>query len=273
MTYDEALAALYQAPLRSFVEERKRLAAELKASGDAAAGARLTKLARPTLSAWAVNQLWWHARSQFEQLFRSAEQLRSGDLSATTSHRDAISELRVCAGALLAEAGHAANEPTLRRVATTLSALAAHGGFEPDPPGALSADRDPPGFQALGIAPAPEAAERPRAEPAAPPAAGRSDREASELAAEQARAREAAAAERRRLEQQQAERQRLTAALRGARRELDAQRREIELKREQILKHERALEQLCADLEQARAALQLAERNAGALQAELEALD
>jgi hypothetical protein len=41
----------------------------------------------------------------------------------------------------------------LRRVTTTLSALAASGGFAPDAEGALLEDRDPPGFEVLGAVP------------------------------------------------------------------------------------------------------------------------
>jgi hypothetical protein len=149
--YDEAVGELYRAPHDTFVAERKRLALELKATGDKPGAARLLKLGRPTLSAWAVNQLWWHAREPFEQLFAAGARLRAGDQAATTSRRDAIAALKSRAAALLVEGGHAVNEASLRRVTTTLSALAATGSFDPDPPGALAADRDPPGFDIAGL--------------------------------------------------------------------------------------------------------------------------
>jgi hypothetical protein len=171
-SYDEAVEALYQAPHESFVAERKQLSAALKASGDKAGAARLVKLGRPPLSAWAVNQLWWQAGELFVRLFAAAQKLRAGDQSATAERRDTLAALKARAAAILVQAGHGANEGTLRRVATTLAALAASGGFEPDPPGALAADRDPPGFDvaALGGVPAqPPPAPPPRAVP--PPAA------------------------------------------------------------------------------------------------------
>jgi hypothetical protein len=149
LSHADAVATLYQSSQEAFVSERKRLATELKASGDKAGAARLAKLGRPTLSAWAVNQLWWRARSLFEELLGSSARLRRGDRSASGAHRDALTALRIRAAALLSEGGHAATDATLRRVTTTLAALAAAGGFEPEPPGALSADRDPPGFEAL----------------------------------------------------------------------------------------------------------------------------
>src|SRR5882724_1587592 len=148
--YDEALSALYRAPHESFVAERQRLAAELKASDDKAGAARLAKLARPSVSAWAVNQLWWHARDAFEELFESAGQLRKGKLGESGAHRKALARLGARAEQLLRAGGHATSEATLRRVAMTLSGLAAAGSFDPEPAGALTKDRDPPGFEAFG---------------------------------------------------------------------------------------------------------------------------
>jgi hypothetical protein len=151
MRYDDAVASLFQAPLDQFVAERKQLAGELKAAGDKAGAAKLAKLARPPISAWVVNQLWWHARDAFDALFETAQRLRDGKLEATAAHREAIAKLRARAAAILSDAEHGAIDATLRRVTQTLSALAATGGWDPDVPGALSADRDPPGFEAIGI--------------------------------------------------------------------------------------------------------------------------
>jgi hypothetical protein len=150
-SFAEAIEALYRAPLEVFVAERKRLATELKANADKPGAARLVKLARPPISTWVVNQLWWQERDVFDELFASAARLRAGDLRATPSHREAIAALRARAIAILTLAGHAANDATLRRVTTNLSALAAAGGFEPDFAGALAMDREAPGFGAAGL--------------------------------------------------------------------------------------------------------------------------
>jgi len=150
-SYEQAVSVLYRAPHESFVTERRRLAAELKAEGDKAGAAQLAKLGRPPISAWVVNQLWWQAREAFDELFDTAAQLRKGKLSASPAHRKAIARLSGRAEQLLREGGHGANDATLRRVAMTLSGLAAAGGFVPDTPGALTKDRDPPGFEAFGI--------------------------------------------------------------------------------------------------------------------------
>lgn len=153
MDYDAALAELYQAPHGSFVEERKRLAAKLKADGDKEAAGKLGKRTRPTISAWVVNQLWWHATDAFKALLHAAAKLRDGDLSANAAHRDALAKLRTRASSMLSDAGHPPTETTLRRVTQTITAIAATGSWEPDAPGTLTADRDPPGFDAAMLAP------------------------------------------------------------------------------------------------------------------------
>lgn len=260
-SYDDAVAALYQAPHGEFVGERKRLASELKAAGDKSGAAKLAKLPRPPISAWTVNQLWWHARDAFAALFETAEKLRAGDLGATGEHRDAIARLRARAQTILGDAGHAATEATLRRVTTTLAALAASGGFDPDPPGALAADRDPPGFEAIGIAVAGDAEAAP-AKPArdhAPvtpkPAHDGATREdakhhEAEAAAEAKRREAEAAAERRRREQARAKQ---LAEVRAAETALASARSECERKQKELDRLRKAVEQAEAAVEKSQA--------------------
>lgn len=230
-SYDDAVTELYRGQHAAFVSERKRLAGELKAAGDKEGAARLAKLPRPPISAWAVNQLWWRDRAELEAMLATAARLRAGELGAAAAHRETIARLRARAAAILAEAGHGTSEATLRRVTTTLAAIAATGGFAPDPPGALADDRDPPGFEALGLpAPAPRPAPTPRpALTLVPPAAA--DDEQRRREAEEAHRRAEAAALRRRLEEEaarrQAERQRVEAALRTAIGEVDRLAREL----------------------------------------------
>ena len=240
--YDDAVATLFQAPHGDFVTERKRLAAELKAAGELAAATRLGKLGRPPISAWAVNQLWWHERAAFEALIAAAARVKVGDREASRAHREALNALRERATRLLQEAGNAATESTLRRLTTTLSAVAASGSFDPDPPGALAADRDPPGFEALGFGPA-TAAATPTARTPEPP--------------EDASARRAAEAEKRRAEEAErqrrlAERERLSAKLREAEQLRDAQQRELSRLRSEVDAAEQSLKKsqaLLAELE------------------------
>lgn len=206
------IEALYRSKLSDFVSERKRLADELKASGKKELAAQVGKLGRPSVSAWAVNQLWWHEQQTFEALLEAAARVKKGDRDANKEHRELVSELRERAATLLQDAGSAASETTLRRVATTLSALAATGGFAPDPPGALVADRDPPGFEAL---------EGMLAVPAAPKVSASSAADAKRAEQERRRVEEEARKER------QAERQRLSSALGDAQKLRDAQLRKV----------------------------------------------
>lgn len=150
MTVDDAADALYGAPLKQFVEERKRLAADLKAAGDKAAAAAVAKLAKPGMSAWVVNQLWREARGEMQNLFDAGAKLKSGDFGAGAAQRASLLALRNKAVEVLKSDGHAPNDGTLLRVQKTLQALSAIGGFAPDEPGRLVEDRDPPGFEVLG---------------------------------------------------------------------------------------------------------------------------
>lgn len=278
MAYADAVATLYRSSQEQFVSERKRLAAELKAAGDKAGAAQLGKLARPSLSAWAVNQLWWQARDSFDELLVAGERLRQGELAASPAHREALTALRTRASSLLAEAGHAVNDATLRRVTTTLSALAATGSFEPDLPGALSADRDPPGFDALGSAfgaarpsssltsSAASAASAPV--PAAAHDGARADNDnadtpaAARRAAEQAAAEQAEALRQAEVRQRQKEEaaRREEAERQAARERREAERRQVvvtlEAARKELAQRRALVERLDAELGVARQALE-----------------
>lgn len=237
-SFEHALQRLYQAPLADFLAERKRLAAELRAAGDEAAGAQIAQRPKPVLSVWAVNQLYWQAREAFDAMLAAAARVRAGDHGAAAAHREATAALRKRVVGVLTDAGHAASDTTLRRIATTLAAIAAVGGFAPDPPGALAADRDPPGFEALGLVLPVKGgnldAPRKRVAPANDDAAQRS------RAAEQAEA-----AERQRLEAERArrrsERSRLQSELREATSQLRERERERAALEKQLHSAERAV--------------------------------
>jgi len=262
--YDDAVSALYRAPLHEFVAQRKRLSSELKGGGDKAGATRLAGLGRPPISAWTVNQLWWEARDAFDELFAAGERLRAGDLAGTSAHRDAMAKLRARAETLLGAAGHAATEATLRRIMTDLSALAALGSFDPDPPGALAGDREPPGFDVIGLA-APEAAQladdhtHPN-----PDRKGLADaKRSNEAHAARARQeRERLEHERRKAEEERqrkrAERERLEKALRSAKAELKFRTEQVDRLESELAQAEKTVAQArahIADLESSLAAL------------------
>jgi hypothetical protein len=182
-----AVAELYQVPLDQFVAERKRLAKE---AGDKS----LLERKKPSVSAWVVNQLYWHARDAFDRMTDTAEQLRKGKLDADKPHREAIATLRARAATLLGDAGHPPTEGVLRRVTTTLSAIAAAGDWLGNEPGALAEDLEPAGFGAVGLhVMAPPAPKQHAAAPAKPKVdheAERKKKERAKLEMQLAQARE-----------------------------------------------------------------------------------
>lgn len=262
--YDDAVSELYRAPHDQFVAERKRLASELTAAGDKAAGARLSKRRRPTVPAWTVNQLWWSAREPFQKLLDQAARLREGDLDAADAHRKALAGLRTRAQKTLSDAGHPVNEATLRRITTTLSAIAAAGGFDPDLPGALAFERDAPGFDAFGGA-TEFVGTKPKAKTSTRDSAQNDAEDESGVSAEKARA--ARLAETARLAKERARKQ---AATRATRKRIEASLRAVEAR---IDAQERKLEQLRHDLRAAEAKLAAEQSSRSEHRARLAALE
>jgi hypothetical protein len=146
---DEAAEALYGVPLSAFTAERKRLADQLKAAGSKASAAAVGKLGKPSMSAWVVNMLWREDRKDMEALLEAGARVREGDRDGMDDQRAALARLRTRAAKVLEGDSHAASPATIQRVATTLQALSALGTWEPDEPGRLVADRDPPGFDVM----------------------------------------------------------------------------------------------------------------------------
>jgi len=263
-SYEEAIETLYRGAPEVFVAERKRLALELKEAGDKDAAKKVGALEKPSISVWAVNQLYWHERKRFDELLALAKRLRTGDLKAAAAHREALAELRRAAAERLRDAGNAANEATLRKVSASLAAIAAGGGFDPDPPGALRADRDPPGFgelDAASFAALPKKQAETRGahdEPATAKKDGKKkdgekkDREKKDREKEN---REREAREKKEREEQRAkvkaEQRRLQAELRAAEGELAERERELERVRRRVADAEDAVTKKKAALDRA----------------------
>jgi hypothetical protein len=152
---------LFKLPPGEFTAARNALAAKLKKSGHDAEAARVKTLPKPPASAWAENQVYWRHRKPFDQLLAAGERFRkaqasqlagkSADLRAPLdARRQALSELSKIAADVLREHGYTATPDTMRRVNTTLEALATYGSHPEAPPaGRLTYDVDPPGFEAL----------------------------------------------------------------------------------------------------------------------------
>jgi hypothetical protein len=134
---DKQIDRLYTVPLDEFVERRNELTRSLRKDGDREAADEVKGLRKPTVPAWAVNQLAHREKMRLRGLLTAGERLRKaheqllggGSPEALQQARDderaAIAELAGAAASLLTEAGHPVSEPTLDRVRETLHAAAA----------------------------------------------------------------------------------------------------------------------------------------------------
>lgn len=162
MTPPAEIDALFRLPLAEYTAARNALAAALKAAGHAADATAVRALPKPSLSAWTVNQLYWHHRAAFKRLRAAGLRIRAAhasklagrkhDLRATTTAiAAALGELTTRAASVLQDAGHIPTPALTRRIATTLEALASLEPNSPGPEGRLTRDVDPPGFEALAL--------------------------------------------------------------------------------------------------------------------------
>lgn len=152
---------LFKLPLADFTEARNALAKRLKQSGRADDANLVKTLVKPSISAWAVNQLYWNHRSAFERLLAAGQRFHKAQTSgasgkiadlrgALEARREALTHLSELAESLLSEAGHNASPETIRRITTTLEAVSARASSDDGPTlGRLSQDVDPPGFELL----------------------------------------------------------------------------------------------------------------------------
>jgi len=156
---DAEIDALFRLPLADFTSARNALAARLNKLGRAIDAKRVKSLAKPPAPAWAVNQLYWQKPRAIEQLIDVTERVRkaqtgkikNGNVRALLNEKkQMMAALTERASAILAGDGHAASPDAMRRVSATLEALAVWGRTEGAPQaGRLTADLDPPGFDAL----------------------------------------------------------------------------------------------------------------------------
>ena len=156
---DAEIDSLFQLPLAEFTGARNELAKRLKSEGRTSDAERVKALAKPPAPAWAVNQLYWQDRKAIERLLAAGArvrkvqtgQLKNADLRALIDEKKQMTAaLLAKASAILEEGGHAASPDAMRRVSATLESLAAWGDMDGVPEaGRLTADLDPPGFDAL----------------------------------------------------------------------------------------------------------------------------
>jgi hypothetical protein len=151
---DTRIDALYRLPLDEFTSARNALAKE---SGEAS----VKQLSKPPVAAWAVNQLYWDRRDDYDALIEAANEMRrthkaviegkKGDLRAATREHDRAIEIALKSTlALMKDRGQPATDATRQAVLNTLRALPSD-----EEPGRLSRVLSPGGFEMLaGVVPA-----------------------------------------------------------------------------------------------------------------------
>ena len=159
MDLDAKIDALYALPLGEFTAARNALAKTLK--GDPAA-TTVKALAKPSVLAWAINQLYWHDRALFDRVMTAGQALRAGQIArlegrgghgdtTASEHRSALAAASAAANRRADAAGLNAPTDSLGRMLETLSTAA---GL-PAHPGRFVEAVQPAGFEALlGLAPA-----------------------------------------------------------------------------------------------------------------------
>lgn len=128
---------LYGLALERFTEERNALAKELRKGGRRELAGEVSKLRKPSVAAWAVNQLVRTQRREIADLFLAGDGLQKAQAqllagrsqpgalrAAVDAERAAVEHLTEKARGLLSSEGHELTPATLERVADTLHAAA-----------------------------------------------------------------------------------------------------------------------------------------------------
>lgn len=128
---------LYGLPLERFLPDRAALAKGLRSEGRGEEAKRVAALHKPSVAAWAVNQLVRSQAKALAELFAAGDELRraqeqllaghgdSGELRALAAReRELVDRLSATASRLLSGDGRSPSAGTLERVSETLHAAA-----------------------------------------------------------------------------------------------------------------------------------------------------
>jgi hypothetical protein len=126
---------LYGLPLDRFIAERGALTKTLRSGGDREGAAEVARLRKPSVAAWAVNQLVRTQQGAVAELFDAGDRLQRAQSELLAGRGDAqalqeaaeraratAEELTATARGLLSSEGHELSAVTLERVRETLNA-------------------------------------------------------------------------------------------------------------------------------------------------------
>jgi hypothetical protein len=174
---EDPVAELYGLPLNDFVPGRDALARELRRDGEKERAAEVARLKRPSVAAWAVNQLARRSQKELDLLLDAGHRLRTGQEealkggdrgkfeAARADHERAVRELTVAARELLGSERGTASDQMLSSIERTLR----YASIDDEHRAALASGRlteevDAPGFGAfagMAVPPASAAAPQP----------------------------------------------------------------------------------------------------------------
>lgn len=152
---EDSTARLYGLPLEEFTSARNELAAALVKDGDAEAARAVKALKKPSVAAWAVNQLARRNAGEISELLDQRERLEGASgaelRAASQERRKLLAKLVKSAGKILTEAGHGASPATLEKVTQTLQAGASGDEERLLRAGTLTRELAPSGFAGLVV--------------------------------------------------------------------------------------------------------------------------
>lgn len=275
---------LYGLPLDEFIDARKALAKELRADGGREEAAAVAALRKPTVAAWAVNQLVRSQAKDVRALLKAGDGLAAaqeallagkGDgrklQAAGEKERAALDALVDAAGGLLSSSGAELSDAVLERIRETLHAAAVDAtAREAVESGMLLKELAHAG---LGLGEAPMTADVPAAPSKKKPAAAAPAKAKKDAAKAEKAAKAAAERERKAAEKLEAERKEARTALRDAEKVVDRTARAVRSAQQARDRAAKALEAADSALDDAVADAERAEKEAAKAQKAVEKLE
>jgi hypothetical protein len=176
---DEAADLLYGLPLEEFTAARNAAAKELRDRGLSKEADAVKALAKPTVPAWAINQLTRRRHADLDEFLEAATAARDAQLSGAADARAAVQRQRKALEALVRaareELGGSASDTVTSRIRQSLEAAAVDdAAAEAVRAGRLDKELEPAGFGTLAAhAPKAPRGKRRAAAPRETPAAAR----------------------------------------------------------------------------------------------------
>jgi hypothetical protein len=164
---DEAAERLYGLPLDEFTGARNAAAKELRDRGLRAEADEVKTLPKPSVAAWAVNQLTRRHHADLDEFLDAAATARDAQLGGGSGARDAVKQLRDALERLVRaardELGGKASEAVVARIRQSLEAAAVDDrAAEEIRQGRLTKELEPAGFGTLAAHARPSAKTRQR---------------------------------------------------------------------------------------------------------------